>query len=178
MPRYIRDVLLLSTGGWSTAHSAWFRGCNSFCLYITGVQYCCYGDGLKWAGNFILIKFYSWAEEEGSIFSITYGIFWLGHMFCKQQQTWKASCIFPPDASTWKYPLGAGGAGGRNIPARRAPAQGQSPHRPRPHPPRGPMAKTSGARVSRKVGNGSWNGSLILTEIKILIFVKQRNQTF
>lgn len=126
MPRYIRDVLLLSTGGWSTAHSAWFRGCNSFCLYITGVQYCCYGDGLKWAGNFILIKFYSWAEEEGSIFSITYGIFWLGHMFCKQQQTWRASCIFPPDASTWKYPLGAGGAGGTSPP-------GEHRHRGRAH---------------------------------------------
>lgn len=102
---YIRDVLLPSTGGRSTAHSAWFRGCNSFCLYITGVQYCCYGDGLKWAGNFILIKFCSWAEEEGSISSIAYGIFCLGHTFCKQQQTWRASCIFPPDASTWKHPL-------------------------------------------------------------------------
>lgn len=141
----IRDALLPSTGGWSTAPSAWFRGCNSPCLYITGVQYCCYGDGLKWAGNLILTKFYSWAEEEGSIFSITYGIFFccLGHTFCKQRQTRRASCVLPPGASSWK-----------SIPAPRpgVSAQGAAPE-PAPTPAPGANAQIQRSWGSWKVGN-------------------------
>lgn len=117
-------------------------------------------------------------------------------MFCKQQQAWRASPIFPSwcqhlklspwkQLCSWEHPwtplqhgpaltestqsTSRGAEWGQQLLSSHWPCLALPGHL----LPREPMAKKSW-----KVGNCRGNGSLILTYVKTLIFVKQRNKTF